>query len=62
MRRITPFFPFFVLLVSHFSLAISYPLPPEGSRLVGQACHNHRTAEQYSALRVICRPLRSGAE
>lgn len=36
MRRITPFFPFFVLLVSHFSLAISYPLPPEGSRLVGQ--------------------------
>lgn len=34
MRRITPFFPFFVLLVSHFSLAISYPLPPEGSRLV----------------------------
>ncbi|GAR72155.1 putative L,D-transpeptidase ErfK/SrfK precursor [Salmonella enterica] len=36
MRRTTPFFPFFVLLVSHFSLAISYPLPPEGSRLVGQ--------------------------
>lgn len=35
MRRITPFFPLFVLLVSHFSLAISYPLPPEGSRLVG---------------------------
>lgn len=24
------------MLVSHFSLAISYPLPPEGSRLVGQ--------------------------
>ncbi|SUI02157.1 L,D-transpeptidase [Salmonella enterica subsp. indica] len=37
MRRITPFFPLFVLLVSHFSLAISYPLPPEGSRLVGHA-------------------------
>ncbi|KJU05936.1 L,D-transpeptidase [Salmonella enterica subsp. enterica serovar Heidelberg str. 77-1831] len=35
MRRITPF-SVFVLLVSHFSLAISYPLPPEGSRLVGQ--------------------------
>lgn len=26
------------------------------------ACHNRRTTEQYSALRVICRPLRSGAE
>ncbi len=26
------------------------------------ACHNRRTAEQYSALRVICRPLRSRAE
>ncbi|EAT8909160.1 L,D-transpeptidase, partial [Salmonella enterica] len=36
MRRVTPFFPLFVFLVSHFALAISYPLPPEGSRLVGR--------------------------
>ncbi len=62
MRRITPFFPFFVLLVSHFSLAISYPLPPEGSRLVGQPVTIAVPPEQYSALRVICRPLWSGAE
>ncbi|SQI23116.1 L,D-transpeptidase [Salmonella enterica subsp. arizonae] len=36
MRRVTPFFLLFVLLVSHIALAISYPLPPEGSRLVGR--------------------------
>ncbi|EDY9314699.1 L,D-transpeptidase [Salmonella enterica] len=36
MRRVTPFFPLFVFLVSHFALAISYPLPLESSRLVGR--------------------------
>lgn len=46
MRRITPFFPFFVLLVSHFSLAISYPLPPEGSRLMRRAINAARPRDK----------------
>lgn len=35
MRRVILFFPFFVLLISQTVFAVSYPLPPEGSRLVG---------------------------
>ena len=35
MRRIKLFYGLFILLASQSVLAVSYPLPPEGSRLVG---------------------------
>lgn len=35
MRRMKLFYGLFILLVSQSVLAVSYPLPPEGSRLVG---------------------------
>lgn len=35
MRRMKLFYGLFILLASHSALAVSYPLPPEGSRLVG---------------------------
>jgi L,D-transpeptidase ErfK/SrfK len=35
MRRMKLFYGLFILLASQSALAVSYPLPPEGSRLVG---------------------------
>lgn len=35
MRRMKLFYGLFILAASHSALAVSYPLPPEGSRLVG---------------------------
>nr|WP_318381152.1 L,D-transpeptidase [uncultured Enterobacter sp.] len=35
MRRVNLFYGLFALLASQSALAVSYPLPPEGSRLVG---------------------------
>ncbi|CSZ14142.1 putative exported protein ErfK [Shigella sonnei] len=37
MRRVNIFCSFALLFASHNSLAVTYPLPPEGSRLVGQS-------------------------
>lgn len=37
MRRVNIFCSFALLFASHTSLAVTYPLPPEGSRLVGQS-------------------------
>ncbi len=37
MRRVNILCSFALLFASHTSLAVTYPLPPEGSRLVGQS-------------------------
>ncbi len=37
MRRVKLLCTALILLASHGALAVSYPLPPEGSRLVGSA-------------------------
>ena len=37
MRCVKPLFSFLLLLASQCALAVSYPLPPEGSRLVGSS-------------------------
>ena len=37
MRRVKLLCTALMLLASHGALAVSYPLPPEGSRLVGSA-------------------------
>ena len=37
MRRMKLFYGLFILFASQSALAVSYPLPPEGSRLVGSA-------------------------
>ena len=37
MRRVTLLCSALMLFASHSALAVSYPLPPEGSRLVGSA-------------------------
>ncbi len=37
MRRVKLLCSALMLLASHGALAVSYPLPPEGSRLVGSA-------------------------
>lgn len=37
MRRVNILCSFALLFASHNSLAVTYPLPPEGSRLVGQS-------------------------
>ncbi len=55
MRRVNIFCSLVLLFVSHNSLAVTYPLPPEGSRLVGQPItitvpeHNTRPLETFAA-------------
>ena len=55
MRRVNIFCSFALLFASHTSLAVTYPLPPEGSRLVGQSFtvtvpdHNTQPLETFSA-------------
>lgn len=39
MRRVNILCSFALLFASHTSLAVTYPLPPEGSRLVGVLIH-----------------------
>ena len=39
MRRVNILCSFALLFASHTSLAVTYPLPPEGSRLVGQSLY-----------------------
>lgn len=61
MRRITPFSVFRLVgkpFLAGYKLSVAARRQSSGRT----ACHNRRTAEQYSALRVICRPLWSGAE
>lgn len=55
MRRVNIFCSFALLFASHNSLAVTYPLPPEGSRLVGQSFtvtvpdHNTQPLETFAA-------------
>ena len=55
MRRVNIFCSFALLFASHTSLAVTYPLPPEGSRLVGQSFtvtvpdHNTQPLETFAA-------------
>ena len=55
MRRVNIFCSFALLFASHNSLAVTYPLPPEGSRLVGQSLtvtvpdHNTQPLETFAA-------------
>lgn len=55
MRRVNILCSLVLLFVSHNSLAVTYPLPPEGSRLVGQPItitvpeHNTRPLETFAA-------------
>lgn len=55
MRRVNILCSFALLFASHTSLAVTYPLPPEGSRLVGQSLtvtvpdHNTQPLETFAA-------------
>lgn len=55
MRRVNIFCSFALLFASQNSLAVTYPLPPEGSRLVGQSLtvtvpdHNTQPLETFAA-------------
>lgn len=55
MRRVNILCSFALLFASHNSLAVTYPLPPEGSRLVGQSLtitvpdHNTQPLETFAA-------------
>ncbi len=55
MRRVNILCSFALLFASHTSLAVTYPLPPEGSRLVGQSFtvtvpdHNTQPLETFAA-------------
>ena len=56
MRRVKLLCTALMLLASHGALAVSYPLPPEGSRLVGSAFtiavpdNNTQPLESFAAL------------
>ena len=55
MRRVNILCSFALLFASQNSLAVTYPLPPEGSRLVGQSLtvtvpdHNTQPLETFAA-------------
>lgn len=55
MRRVNILCSFALLFASHTSPAVTYPLPPEGSRLVGQSFtvtvpdHNTQPLETFAA-------------
>lgn len=55
MRRVNILCSFALLFASHTSTAVTYPLPPEGSRLVGQSFtvtvpdHNTQPLETFAA-------------
>lgn len=55
MRRVNILCSFALLFASHTSPAVTYPLPPEGSRLVGQSLtvtvpdHNTQPLETFAA-------------
>ncbi len=55
MSRVNILCSFALLFASHTSLAVTYPLPPEGSRLVGQSFtvtvpdHNTQPLETFAA-------------
>lgn len=57
MRRVNIFCSFALLFASHNSLAVTYPLPPEGSRLVGQSLTVTVPDHNTQPLMFFCRSL-----
>lgn len=59
MRRVNILCSFALLFASQNSLAVTYPLPPEGSRLVGQSLTVTVPDPQYSAAGDFCHAIRA---